>query len=1111
MKRSVFLLIIALWPAYYSYAQQIPPGMAEPKKALNIAVIADKTGGLDKSPLISLLEVQLSNNKNIKLVERAQIDKILQEQQLSATGLLERNNTIKIGQLLRADAFIILSLENQTEKVGDLIRVRLAQTAHGLRLLDYFEQIEVSKPDEVAQKIIKRLESVIVKLSLPVGAAVPVGIVDIHRVQLGDKYRILERSLPMLLSVSLGIEPKIIMLEREDLKILQDEKLRTSGEDFKFWGSGVLIEGNLQTKNGGLEMSLSLHRSGESSKSFSIPIDPNEPSVAIDKAATNIVQEILNTPPTGQWQLAAEAEQFYQEGQMLSAHSRYEDAINPTEIAYALQPNNIDYIANLFEVVWNVRYENEKILRRNEKAIEAAEKRKTNNPQGTFVSPKLEEQLICPYSDLDIAGLVSIWVRRIHNVYEKGQLSASFIDNYKKALSCLGTDLMDTTLYFVSPISVTTEQIKQINRENRRIWIETVIAYLKQQPIQGSDQQIKIFRDIAQLSWISTDDPNELIANIRKSFAEFIMPPEIGGKIASSEERASFCEQGFLFEMGQISQKNLEATHLKGVSNRFIELWNKYLTELAENEDELVSILGKRNMVYQIAYLPNETSKAQIRNFILKSIEIYVEKLTNPDKPLDTKTKQHIINNIGLLLFKFPGPLCASRESSPGSSVWERICEFFIGQKDIDCLIDLEKYSLTFMNERGFTPDKAQRSYQLLERIAEVFQTRKGDERISSALMKLRNTQALIRERVPRVEFTQSAQSLSVKMLLTKENLQKQGKIFLTTFTEDEILWLSMILGARGTGDSPSSIIWLNDIGLVGINLAQKKLTSIWQTSVKSNRPITEITGLLVGNKASYISLYNGGILEFPGNPREGQEYIENSKIYTQENGLPSLLITSIAQDGDKLWVAYGYWDQESGLGLFDPNTKKWETFFCSTLKGNPPFSDGQPYMIPSILSVNPDKLFLYGVFAKQQNLWRMDVKTKQLQFIHSIEEELTEDLAANSWLKKANPKSTTLSLKEDMFLTDSFLSKVTIGPYTYKAGTLDLSTGTIHNNKFWARLGQSQIIIAEKGKSFEEAEIIDNNILDGGPVFRFVSTPYGLIAIGEGTVGLIETEGTQK
>ena len=34
---------------------------------------------------------------------------------------------------------------------------------------------------------------------------------------------------------------------------------------------------------------------------------------------------------------------------------------------------------------------------------------------------------------------------------------------------------------------------------------------------------------------------------------------------------------------------------------------------------------------------------------------------------------------------------------------------------------------------------------------------------------------------------------------------------------------------------------------------------------------------------------------------------------------------------------------------------------------------------------------------------------------------------------------------------------------------------------------------------------IMDRRILEGKKVLRFLSTPYGLIAIGQGTVGLIE------
>jgi len=142
-----------------------PYTQAQLEDNINIALIADRSSDLDKSPLVSLLEVELSQKDGIRLLERVAIDKILEEQQLSAAGLLDRNNAIKIGKLLRADAFVILSLENQTQESGDLIRVRLAETAHGLRLADFFEQPDGANPQQAATDVIKKIQTVTSKIN----------------------------------------------------------------------------------------------------------------------------------------------------------------------------------------------------------------------------------------------------------------------------------------------------------------------------------------------------------------------------------------------------------------------------------------------------------------------------------------------------------------------------------------------------------------------------------------------------------------------------------------------------------------------------------------------------------------------------------------------------------------------------------------------------------------------------------------------------------------------------------------------------------------------------------------------------------------------------------
>ena len=127
---------------------------------------------------------------------------------------------------------------------------------------------------------------------------------------------------------------------------------------------------------------------------------------------------------------------------------------------------------------------------------------------------------------------------------------------------------MGNSGYFVSFISIATEQIKQLNRENRRIWIETYCDALKKQPIRYDYPQMNnLIR--ARLAWISSDNPVELIANIKKSFNEFVMPPELGGKIKSTEEREHLFEQAFLVELSMLSPISIENTYLRNISEVF--------------------------------------------------------------------------------------------------------------------------------------------------------------------------------------------------------------------------------------------------------------------------------------------------------------------------------------------------------------------------------------------------------------------------------------------------------------------------------------------------------------------------------------------------------------
>ncbi|MHC4270845.1 MAG: hypothetical protein ACYST2_00870, partial [Planctomycetota bacterium] len=331
-------------------------------------------------------------------------------------------------------------------------------------------------------------------------------------------------------------------------------------------------------------------------------------------------------------------------------------------------------------------------------------------------------------------------------------------------------------------------------------------------------------------------------------------------------------------------------------------------------------------------------------------------------------------------------------------------------------------------------------------------------------------------------------------------------------------------------------------VRLAGIDLEKKKSSSLWQTDLL----YSDLTGMVISKDASFLSVRGSGIVQFPGSVTTGKYFLENPKVLTQEHGLPSVHVTGMTGNAGKLWIAYGGAYAESGLGIYEPRTGHWETIFCSTLEGESPFSRGEPY-VPYELTLGPTgKLFFliwvpFFFDTQWMGLWKIDTKTLELKYFglrgHAhpagkrlinfaeewwfrtphyliqfdpISEQARLILGDPYWLEgDRSRKLQTLSFEHDLFVPEASNKRLAYGHAS--PSSLDLSTAAIHSDRLWARLGESQLMVLHRGKPIEEAEIFDNNILDGGKVFEFLSTPYGLIAIGEGTVGLIEAESDAK
>ena len=334
-----------------------------------------------------------------------------------------------------------------------------------------------------------------------------------------------------------------------------------------------------------------------------------------------------------------------------------------------------------------------------------------------------------------------------------------------------------------------------------------------------------------------------------------------------------------------------------------------------------------------------------------------------------------------------------------------------------------------------------------------------------------------------------------------------------------------------------------SSVGLVQIDLKEKKVSHIWYCGcpgVKKTRVELEfykpLSGIAVTDDNCFIALKDIGLVNFPRKIAQKYVYYNKPRIMTEKDDIPSIALTGLASVNNKLWIAYGDAGRESGIIIFDPNNKKIETVFCSTIKGDTPFEKGNPYQITELtpgpdnkmfFSINGEMLGISGEKEKWPGLseiagfWKIDTSSKKLQFLWQ-DKYLTrwpaeiDNQGGNWWLRnnwilaKFDPNSEVatfifgglptmnqvpiLQVKEESFTPDG---------YSYQ----NFGTAAIYQDKFWARFGQSQIIITEKGKGKEAAKIIDNNILNGEGALKFFSTPYGLVAVGEGSIGIVNTE----
>jgi len=1079
-------------------------GISWGQGAPTVAVLAESEADSRLSGLVSTLEARLSQGGAIRLLERAQIEKVLAEQQLSAAGLTQRDSIIKAGQLLRAEAIVLLTGEQESEQTkSQLVRVRVAETAHGLRLWEGYEALESPQVEAAAERIAARVRAAISKISQASGPAVPVGIVDIRRVQLPEKYEPLARVLPGLLSARLGKEPRIIMLERESLGTLLREKQFTEGEDSAFWNSAILIDGVLDPgEENKVELNLRLRRATQSgSSALRIEMDPNAVSATIDRAAAQVIETILHAS-SHSWDPAAEAAEFHRQGQLLAAHGRRRTATAILEAAHALQPQNLQYTASLFE---------------NELAIYRG---------GVLGEPPRTETPL--YSPLELAELANVLFRQIGQAYDSGVLtSRDLMRDYAWVLGPSAPPNYSNNLG-----AAAAEQIRLLNRRNRRLWVEMLDRALRDEAKQGSDPYMTTLGRV-NLAWIWSDDPQERTAYLRKTINEAILPPRLGGIIESVDMRCFLCDQVLFQRVPNIRSDASMALFPGDVTEGFGPLWNEYITELTKVDDPLVRLYALMTQVHIIGFSNDES--ATVGDLSSKAVDALQETLRDFGDSIRDIQKRHVYKQMGSCL-----AILSFRDPNRAVDLLEKVLTPLIVAKDAHNLA-------LWLPCKSLESDP--RSQRLLERMAEVLQTDRSDPEVAKVyayvedrLRRMRPLVGPLRQGSGDSSSSASAQpsrqepSARIRPVIDMLSLRRSTRAAIRG---------NLLLIARLSDQVTSRYEPQGMIDAAAIDLENFRLISMQSVPLAA----TWISDAAIVDDTAYVAVERIGILRVGGIMKEGRRLVNDCKVLTEADGLPSTLITGLTDDGARLWIAYGGPASESGLGTYDPATGRWQGILCSTLEGDPPFNAGLPYTIRSLTPVAPNRLFFHmraapTAYPAQETehsydgLWSIDTATHELTYLEldwgdqivpcgerlllrnpgSLVEfdpatrQATSLLGRVPWLAPSWGGTvrtiTAVTCREAPFIPKEVSRKLAFG--WAESGSIDLSSAAIHNDTVWAQSGKTRLIAIPRGATEDRLVVRDNDLLDGELVLEFLGTPHGLIAIGEEAVGLIGGDGME-
>ena len=335
MKRLI-LITALFFPALRAPAQN--------NEVPRLALIAESP---EASAAVDILTAQLSSNDKVRLLERDEIERVYQEQGLSAGN----RDDLKLGRLLGADGLLLLDVKTlvETNAITGLpeqknnLTTRLIAVKPGVILAD--EKFSVGDIVRWSSEYANHFGAFLPKLTIAPGDAIPISVVNLRSsIQAGLEAET-ERELKSLTIQRLSQEQRFFVLERERMQEMEREK-GFNADESAFWDGSYLLEGSVD-QNGysrdviTVDVRLTPPKGG-APLSFQVSGARTNLTEVINQLADKIVGLLNVKSVVPKWRAADEASRFYAEAKWALKWGAYPEAEAAADSAWALGKQDLE-------------------------------------------------------------------------------------------------------------------------------------------------------------------------------------------------------------------------------------------------------------------------------------------------------------------------------------------------------------------------------------------------------------------------------------------------------------------------------------------------------------------------------------------------------------------------------------------------------------------------------------------------------------------------------------------------------------------------------------------------------------------------------------------------